>query len=111
MKNLELSDIYTPLKEDVVIEFKKVDKTEKGVYIPEQSQKEDKFNKVVAIGPECKRVKVGDIVFVSPTARPKIIELLQDNHVQIWESDILGIVDKEYYEVNKLLKTSKLAIA
>ena len=96
LEEIKLSDIYTPLKEEVVFEFIRQDRTAKGILIPEQAQKQEKICTVVAVGEKCQFVKIGDHILISPNARPKIIDLISENHIQIWESDILGIVSKEF---------------
>ena len=91
-----LSEIYEPLGEEIVFEFIREDRTAKGILIPEQSQKQERICEVVAVGKECKYVKVGDFILISPTSRPKVIDLISNNHIQIWEKDVLGIVNKDF---------------
>ena len=102
-KNIDLSTIYTPLTDNVVVEVVVPVTTKGGIFIPEQlrSQEKDKVAKVIATGKDVKNLKVGDMVMVGPGARPVFVPLVYGEndpiqHVQVREFDILGIVSKDY---------------
>jgi len=38
-----------------------------GIVIPERAQRIEEWGEVVSAGPECKELKEGDLVFVTPT--------------------------------------------
>ena len=103
-KTTELKDIYTPLFENVVVEFNIPEKTKGGVILNDKAmeelrQKESPVMKIMAIGPDVKNLKVGDWILPSPNFRPMQVPLIYKNgkkgmqHGQIHISEILGIVD------------------
>lgn len=102
-KNIDLTTIYTPITDNVVVEVVVPVVTKGGIYIPEQlrGQERDKIAKVIAVGKDVKNFKIGEYVMVGPSARPVYIPLVYTEndpiqHVQVREFDILGTVDKNY---------------
>ncbi len=103
----QLSDIYEPLLANVVVELVTPSKTKGGIHLsPQQMELLRKdLNpavKVVAVGPDVKTIKVGDWVLPNTDARPSQIMLLHTDkesgyaHVQLHETEILGIVDSHF---------------
>ena len=106
---VELHTIYQPISDFVVVEFLTYEKTDGGVIVPD-SIKEERSKKmawrVLAIGPDCKYVKLGDYVMPGPLSRPIGIPLLVEEgdnvkHVQLHEYEILGKVDPKFVEEEK----------
>lgn len=100
----DLSAIYTPVQDYVVVEFTIPSKTDGGIILTDAAR-EDYTRiiawKVVAVGPKVQEIKVGEYVMVGPNARPLGIPLLHKKeddtqHVQIHEYEILGKVDKDF---------------
>lgn len=117
-KTVELKDIYTPLFENVVVEFIIPEKTKSGIHLSKEVMKRtvEDINptmKIVAIGTGVKNVKVGDWVLPSPALRPLQVPLLYKDaskgvqHAQIHISDIMGIVDADFAQV-KNIETEKI---
>lgn len=94
---VQLHEIYKPKGEDIVVEFNKTDKTKAGLHIPEAAQKRDIIVKVIAVGPDVKTTKIGDLILVNLNSDPPLIPLISNNHAQIKEYCILGTVDPGFY--------------
>lgn len=92
----KLTDVYTPLGKQVVIEHYVESKTKKGIIIPEQYRKKNLICEVIAVGEQVTNVKTGDYVIVGPSCRPMEIPFVADNHMQIFDYDIIGKVTKEF---------------
>lgn len=92
----KLTDVYTPLGKQVVIEHYQEAKTKKGIIIPEQYRKKNVICEVIAVGEQVTNVKVGDYVIVGPSCRPMEIPFIADNHMQIFDYDVIGKVSKEF---------------
>jgi len=113
---LELSKIYTPIRDFIVVEFDVPKQSKGGVLLADQTKEEYSKQmawKVIAIGPETKHVKIGDYVLVGPNARPMGIPLIHTKdddtqHVQLHEYEVLGTVQesfvKEQRESKPILK-------
>ena len=70
------------------------EETESGIILPESVQATLKTNvlEALAVGPECKWVKVGDTVMIDPSGKGHIIELDKKSYVIVAEFMILGIL-------------------
>jgi co-chaperonin GroES (HSP10) len=100
-KTNKLSDVYTPLEDGVVIEIF-INENSNGVIIPEASQEKDYVCKVLAIGPQCKNIKMDDLVLIRSNCTLQIIDLVDPkNHLQCREFEILGIVDPSYKKIKE----------
>lgn len=83
---------FKPLNERVLIEPKQAEeKTAGGIYIPDTAKEKSQQGKVLAIGPEVKDVKPGDIVVFESFAGTEIG--LEGKKMMILKiKDILGII-------------------
>lgn len=111
--NIDLSTIYEPANGSVVLEVIMRDKTKSGIIIPEQSREKDKVQIVVAVGSECKRIKKGNWVLVGPNSRPMVLGLVYGEsdpiqYIQVYEHDIMGVVDPLYKEILNECRSDKL---
>ena len=117
-QTVNLSEVYEPLYENIVIEFEALKETKSGIQLSDNvsSKFEKEMNvvyKVVAVAKDVKEIKLGDWVLPSPDCIPKQIPLIYRNtksgkvQAQIHISQILGIVDPEYALVanNSALKS------
>lgn len=99
--NVDISTIYKPAFDSLLVEMIIADKTAAGIILPDQSRSKDRVQKVLAVGPDCKTVKKGDLILVSPACRPFQIPLIYDEHapiqhIQIKEYEVAGVVDPSY---------------
>ena len=84
---------FTPLNKRVLVELLEAEeKTDSGIYLPEEAKTESKIGKVVAIDGDKSPVKVGDLVMFSSFSTNKI-EIDGKKHVVLQESDLLGKVE------------------
>ena len=86
---------YKPLSRDVVF---KIEVVESAIVLSDELVKQSMLDdqnslEVVAVGPECKHVKVGDLVLLR-SPRYTSIAINQMEYGQISEGELLGIVDK-----------------
>jgi len=114
---IELHTIYQPISDFVVVEFLTFEKTDGGVIVPDSIREERSKKmawKVLATGPDCKYVKLGDYVMPGPLSRPIGIPLLVDEgdnvkHVQLHEYEILGKVNATFVDAEKERKKKLLS--
>lgn len=100
IKQVELKDVYTPIGKAIVIEVSKDEKTKGGIIIPEVAMKKNVVCKVIATGKDSV-FSIGDYVMVSPSCRPMIIPFVDpESHIQVYDHDIIGLIDKNYKELN-----------
>ena len=89
--------------------------TEGGVIIPEIATWRNPVYAVVACGPECKQIKEGDRVLVSPELQPRVVRYAGDELHLFHEEQVSGIViqfkeqppsaeEEELYQKWKLTK-------
>jgi co-chaperonin GroES (HSP10) len=85
---------FEPTRDWVVLPVKNTEKTEAGIILPESVQKTIKTNilPVVAAGPACEHIKVGQTVMVHPTTEGLIIDVDGVSHVMVNEFMICGII-------------------
>ena len=64
-----------PLYDNILVSYMETEMTEGGIYVPTSSQHNENrtCGKVIAAGPDCKKVKVGDTVMFGVYAGLKII--------------------------------------
>lgn len=81
---------YKPLNRGVLIEL--VEKTESGIYLPEnsQSQVNEDFYTLVATADDCVAVKTGDKVNFTAHANPTKIQVGNKTYLLAKEHEILG---------------------
>lgn len=97
-KPVALKDVYQPIKDQFVVEQFITEKTAGGIIIPESAQERDYIAQVVATGPECKYIKIGDYVMVSALRKVPVIPIQSQNHFQFVEQlDLLGVVTNEEF--------------
>lgn len=87
---------YTPFGSKVALTvFKAADSSVGGVVLPDGSQTkhESALGRVVAVGPECKQVKAGDVVVLHLQTNGKNVVLGGKKLTQIQEEDVVGIID------------------
>lgn len=108
--NVDINTVYRPLMDYVVIEVEMEQKTAAGIIIPQAAQKSQRVQRVIATGPDCKLVKPGDLILVSPMCRPMSIDLIykdgeQVEHIQLREYDLAGVVDPHYSTIINAAKS------
>jgi len=85
---------FNPTRDWIVLPFQQRDTTDSGIMLAGGAEKSMKSNilKVVAAGPECKAIKVGDTVMVHPTSEGLIIDLDEGKFVMVNEFMICGVI-------------------
>jgi co-chaperonin GroES (HSP10) len=88
-------DTFRPIASKVAIRVKKVTQTSGGVMLPEGSAQERWESceaTVVAVGPECKQVKVGDRILTNPSTVGDKVRFMRDELLLVDEVWIAGIL-------------------
>ena len=93
---------FTPIGNGVVVELKEVEeKTAAGIYIPDTVEDKENLLKqvyegdiVVAIGPDCKQVKVGDLAYMNINASFKAFVINGKKYMLYREGDINVIINQ-----------------
>lgn len=89
-----MAEKYKPLGSFVIVKPHFEEVSDGGIVIPQTGKKVPRKAKVVAIGPSCKDVKVGDKILV-----PKFMPFLTDNRPGglciLDESAIWAVIDEE----------------
>lgn len=85
---------FKPTRDWILVPDPRKEETDSGIILTGESKNSLKTNilKVLATGPECKWVKVGDTVMVDPSGKGHIIELDGESYVVLAEFMILGIM-------------------
>ena len=85
---------FKPTRDWVLLPDPRKDETESGIILPEGVQDKIKENvlEVLATGPECKWVKVGDTIMVDPSGKGHIISIDKKPYVMVPEFMILGVM-------------------
>lgn len=85
---------FEPLRDWVIFQPHLLDKTESGIIIPEEAKKNMSTNivKVLAAGPKCEKVKVGDTVLVHPESGALVINLDGVEYACINEFQVVGVI-------------------
>lgn len=85
---------YIPIGSNLVLEFKK--ETETGLIIPDsaKSKMDQEMYKVVAVGPKCEQIKVGDTVYPGLTSAPSAMLITVEGveYLQVPEYCMGGIL-------------------
>lgn len=81
---------YIAFGDSVVVAPETVDKTEGGILIPEASQKQNEFTKVIAVGKEVKEIEVGDMVAFVHYANPSSFPLDGKRYFSFHEHEVIG---------------------
>ena len=85
---------FKPTRDWVLVPDPREEVTDAGIIIPESAQSKMQTNilEVLATGPECKWVKVGDKIMVDPSGKGHIIDLDDTTYVVIAEFMVLGVM-------------------
>lgn len=85
---------FNPTRDWVVVPDPSVKETESGILLSEGSAMAAKkpTSTVVAAGPQCTQVKVGDEILVHPTAEGFFFEIEGKKYAAINEFMILGVI-------------------
>ncbi len=85
---------FQPTRDWVVLPLKKKNKTDAGIILGEAAAKSLQSNilPVVAAGPNCERIKEGDVVMVHPTSEGLVINLDEGDFVMVNEFMICGVI-------------------
>ena len=90
---------FEPTHNYVILPHVKYDKSKAGIILTEQdSIKPSYVLPVLAVGPECRNIKVGDTVMVHPESKGLIIPIDGENHVLISEHMICGRIPNNLAE-------------
>lgn len=88
---------FTPIGNKLAVQVIRQDTTEGGIVLPDnlrnESIPEAICARVVAAGPECKQVKVGDKIIVPPKLAGDIVKYAGHNYIIIPEDKIHGTID------------------
>ncbi len=77
----------------MILPHEKEKKTKSGIILTQQDNLTPSYVlPVLAVGPECRTVQVGDVVMVHPESKGLIIPIDGENHVLISEHMICGRV-------------------
>tara|TARA_A100000172_G_C3043732_1_gene111643 strand:+ start:4237 stop:4524 length:288 start_codon:yes stop_codon:yes gene_type:complete len=84
---------FTPTRDWVLIADPRVEETESGIILPENmsAKLQSNISEILAIGPECKQAKVGDLAMVNPTTTGNIINIEDVSYIMIPEHFCMGI--------------------
>lgn len=84
-----------PLGDGLIVKQQpKKEETESGIYIPENSRANNTFlHDVLAVGPDVKDVKVGDVIYVNPGARSATIDFDGERVFRVFESEVPCIIE------------------
>lgn len=93
---------FTPVGDRVVAKAHKPRQLHAGLVLPEDSMVFSPVGTVIAVGPECKQVKEGDVVVVDPSTVMNLIHLpysATDKHLffSCAEDKIQVVLDKDAY--------------
>ena len=85
---------FKPTRDWVLVPDPRQTETDSGIILPEAVSDKLQTNilEVLATGPECKWVKVGDTVMVDPSGKGHIINLNDESYVVIAEFMVLGVM-------------------
>lgn len=91
-----------PLKKRVLVaENKSETKTDSGLILDHTtSARESKSATVLAVGPDCTEVKIGDVVYLD-WSKGQLVKLGDAQRVMIDESNIVAILEKTATEVDR----------
>jgi len=84
---------FTPLRDWVVFDIPRMDRTASGIIVPE-SAKIPLHNivKVLAAGPKCEMVEEGQTVLIHPSSPPLVIEVDGKDYACVNEFQVVGII-------------------
>lgn len=83
-----------PLKKRVLVKRCEAKTTKGGIILPDAAQEKPKEGEVVAVGPENKDVKVGDLVMFSSYAGTEVKDQQgEEEYLILSADDVLGILE------------------
>lgn len=87
---------FNPTRDWVVLPIPTKKVTDSGILLSESAASSLKSNilEALKVGPECKQVKEGDIVYVHPETSGVIIEVDGSQYVMVNEFMLLGVISK-----------------
>lgn len=85
---------FEPTRDWVIFRPHILDQTDSGIIIPDAAKKSMSTNvvKVLAAGPKCEMVKVGDTILVHPESGALVIDLDGVDYACINEFQVVGII-------------------
>lgn len=85
---------FIPTRDWVLLPLKRDNETEAGILLSEATAKALRTNilEVLATGPNCEMVKVGDTVMVHPSSEGLVVDIEDTQYVMISEFQICGIM-------------------
>lgn len=90
-----MDKVVKPLGKQVLVECITANKTEGGIHLPD-SAKQEKGNRVLAVGDECRKVKKGNIIVFNST-KVALLKMpgVPENWFLIPEEDILATIENK----------------
>lgn len=87
---------FKPTRDWVVFASPRVEQTDAGIHLLGDSQKTISSNivEVLAAGPTCDAVKVGDTILVHPETAALIIHIEDNEYACINEFQVVGVIPK-----------------
>lgn len=84
-----------PLGERIVVKpYKQEEKTEGGIYLPETASKDrPQRGEVIAVGPDFKGVKKGDVVVFAKYGGTEV-KLNEEEYLVLGEDDVLAVLEE-----------------
>ena len=84
---------FNPTRDWVVLPLQKENETEAGILLSDATANQLRTNilEVLACGPNCEYVKVGDTVMVHPSSEGLIVEIDKTQYVMVSEFQICGV--------------------
>ena len=93
---------FQPIHDRLLIRMHREEETERGIYLPEQSQKVNVWGTVLAVGEKVLNVKEGDVVMIGKLAGTRIL-VNSRSHIIAKEREILAKeADSEKIDIGKL---------
>jgi len=84
---------FNPARDWVVLPLQKENETEAGILLSDATANALRTNilEVLACGPNCEMVKVGDTVMVHPSSEGLVVEIDKKQYVMVSEFQICGV--------------------
>lgn len=88
---------FTPVGNKVALQVIKQTESKGGIVLPETNKQNPESPQawVIAVGPECKEVKEGDLLIFNGGTPGDVILLGEDRIIMVAESQIAGIMDSK----------------
>lgn len=92
-ERLKFNDIYTPLRNELVIILEKEEKA--GLIIPEHLKEMKAYVEVAAVGPDVNNIEPGDFVVLRPKISAPTFNIGGIEYAQIDQYKIMGKLNKD----------------